>query len=317
MRAKKQTPSRPCSDPKPQIGALVPWYGSNRQLAHLIVDELTRGRTIHSYWEPCCGSMATALAMPDVRMTVVNDLHGDLINLARCMADRQAGLQLYRGLRAQVFSDKAIEAAQKYLRTVPLGHGINVFKYSGGPRNREGGLIDLMRASAYFVASWMGRNGISGTRGECSGGLAVRYHADGGQGAKRYASAVQSIPQFRRRLQKWNILSRDGLQLIRKIADKPGQAVYVDPPFVEKTAEYLHDFRAADHQEWAAALNRFHRARVVVRYYDHPTVRELFRGWTVLKVDARKNMCSAHGASRTPAPEILLMNGPSVTAEKK
>ena len=41
-------------------------------------------------------------------------------------------------------------------------------------------------------------------------------------------------------------------------------AIYCDPPYLEKGAEYVHDFCAGDHQRLAKALSRFAKARVVL-----------------------------------------------------
>ena len=62
------------------IGALVPYFGAKRTLAPAIVEEL--GPHV-AYWEICCGSMAVLFAKEPSRTEVVNDLHGDLVNLAR------------------------------------------------------------------------------------------------------------------------------------------------------------------------------------------------------------------------------------------
>ncbi len=75
-----------------KIKALAPWFGSKRKLAPSIVKLMGEHRV---YWEPFCGSMAVLLAKPPCEMETVNDLHGDLINLAKVIQDKELGFQLY------------------------------------------------------------------------------------------------------------------------------------------------------------------------------------------------------------------------------
>jgi hypothetical protein len=78
----------------------------------------------------------------------------------------------------------------------------------------------------------------------------------------------------------------------------------------------LDGLRTDPRNALAAQLARFRRARVVVSYYDHPEVRRLYAGWTIRPISsARKNL--VHSArngklGREVAPEILIMNGPSL-----
>jgi DNA adenine methylase len=85
-----------------------------------------------------------------------------------------------------------------------------------------------------------------------------------------------------------------------------------------KGAKYVHDFAADDHARLAEALGRFKRARVIVSYYEHPAIREMYAGWTVLDCTMAKAMSNQgmrdKGGDAAVAPEILLINGPSYTA---
>ncbi len=65
-----------------EIKALAPWFGSKRTLAPRIVEAIGK-HTV--YWEPFAGSMAVLFSKPQVSAETVNDLHGDLVNLARCI----------------------------------------------------------------------------------------------------------------------------------------------------------------------------------------------------------------------------------------
>lgn len=280
-----------------KINAIAPWFGGKRNLAPEIVRELGK----HSaYWEPFCGSMAVMLAKEAAPMETVNDLNGDLINLARVIQHPTEGPRLYRRLR-RTLAAKAImdDCAERW-------------KESG--RRTAGDDPDGDRAYDYFVSSWLGRNGVSGTK-SFNQGYSRRFTKSGGHSAKRWTSAVDSIPEWRRRMRQVSILSECGIGIIERIEDASGVAIYVDPPYMAKGAKYVHDFEADDHARLAAALRRFRQTRVVVSYYDDPVVRDLYDGWSVRPLKATKAMVNQGMRDRvgaTAAPELLLINGPSL-----
>ena len=95
-------------------------------------------------------------------------------------------------------------------------------------------------------------------------------------------------------------------------------ALYVDPPYLKDTraggAKYLHEFEEDDHVRLAEMLGRFNQARVVVSYYDDPRLEQLYPGWTIRKCYRQKNLHvqNRRGAGTSVAPEVLLLNGPSL-----
>lgn len=119
-------------------------------------------------------------------------------------------------------------------------------------------------------------------------------------------------------MRRVTVLSDCGIELCEKIEDAPGVAVYCDPPYVEKGCSYIHDFDEADHRRLAAALGRLERTRVVVSYYDHPMVREMYppARWTWIDCTTTKALVNQGMRDRTgavSAPEVLIVNGPKVT----
>ena len=150
------------------IAVLSPWFGSKRNLAPAIAEEL--GPHV-CYWEPFCGSMAVLLFKLAVSQETVNDMHGELINLARVIQDPCLGPLLYRRCR-RVFACREFmeEAAAR-------------FRARG---NRPAGdTPDLDRAYDYFLASWLGRNGVAGTQ-SFNQGFSRRFTRNGGHSATRW-----------------------------------------------------------------------------------------------------------------------------------
>jgi len=283
-----------------KIRAISPWFGSKRTLAPKIIEELGPHR---AYWEPFCGSMAVLLAKEPSSFETVNDLHGDLINMARVLADESTAVDMYGRLSRMLMHEDVFRSAAEQFRA--RGH------------TAADETPDTTRAVNFFVCSWMGRNGVAGTQ-SYNQGFCVRYTKNGGHAGTRFQSCVQSIPAWHERLRRVTILNRDGLSLLERIEDAPGVSIYCDPPYLVKGASYVHDFASEDHQRLASALCRFERTRVVVSYYDHPLLETMYPGWTIRKVYTNKalvNQGMRDQKGATVAPEVLLINGPSYATE--
>lgn len=286
------------------ITALAPWFGSKRNLAKYIIAELGDHRV---YWEPFCGSLAILMNKEPCVMETVNDLHRDLINLARVVQHDDEGPRLFERLSRTAMHEGLFADA------------------SAAIADSEASEFDPQRAYQYCIVTWLGRNGVAGTA-SYSGHFCVRYTANGGHAAKRWRSVIESVPAWWQRLQNVTILCRDAFELLERIDDKERTAIYVDPPYIVKGATYLHDFgmrskrsqdvaaAADDHRRLAELLGRFRRARVVVSYYEHEMLAELYPSWTRRHLDATKALVSQGRRDKTgavKAPEVLLINGPS------
>ena len=284
-----------------KIKAIAPWFGGKRTLAPAIVAELGP----HSaYWEPFCGSMAVLLAKEQSSFETVNDQYGEVINLAWVLQREELAIELYATVSRLLLHEEIFhEAAARYRER---GHS-------------PAGEPDVSRAADFMICSWFGRNGVSGTS-SYNQGFCVRYTKNGGHAATRWCSAVESIPAWHQRLRSVTILNRDGFEVLERIEDAPGVVVYCDPPYVEKRCKYIHDFERADHARLAELLFRFKRTRVVVSYYDHPELDELYRQqpWFKRKLKATKalvNQGMRDGKGAVEAPEVLWMNMEPLAAD--
>jgi DNA adenine methylase len=284
------------------IRSLAPWFGGKRTLAPRIVEVLGPHR---AYWEPFCGSMAVLLSKPAASTETVNDLHGDLVNLARVIQSEESCARLYRRLRHTLPAEALFRDSLGVIRS--------------GPAPAPGDPDEMVaRAAHYFVVSWLGMNGVAGLSSSDTS-FARRFTSRGGDAGGRFVGAVESIPDWHERLRAVTVLSGDGIELCEKVEDREGTVIYADPPYLEKNAEYLHDFTPlrsgglfdapSDHERLAAALGRFKLTRCVVSYYEHPELTRLYPGWVKLDIGCAKNMANSGGkAGRTESPEVLITN---------
>lgn len=265
--------------------AIAPWAGAKRNLARHIVPLIGKHG---AYWEPFCGGMSILLAKPPCRVEVVNDLHGDLTNLARIIKDRTLGPMLYRRLRRVLFSEQLHSEANDALKdeTDPLD-----------------------RAFFYFIKAWMSWGGVAGSK-RAGRKMSIRYTNNGGHQAKRFETAVASIPAWRRRLRNVAIRNANAFTILPNIEDAEGVVIYVDPPYIENSMDYEHELLPSDHCTLALMLNRFKRARIILSYYAHPILADLYPDWQQIEIRVTKAIAQIgkRESYRQRATEVLLLN---------
>ncbi len=279
-----------------KIGALAPWFGAKRALASRIIEEFGP----HSaYWEPMCGSCAVLLAKPTAGAETVNDLHGGITCLARTLACFRSAAEVYRRLHGVIVCEQYWRECRDHVVETPP----------------DPDYPDPIWAADYLVASWMARNGYGGTN-SWANSFAARFSANGGTSAVRWRAVVDSIPAWHERLRAVTILNRPWQDIIPRIDDAAGTVIYVDPPYVIEGYRYDHTMSWTDHLELHWVLSGRSPARVVMSYYDDPRVRDLYAGWTVVPMSAPKFLAKAGqrvaDGTVPSAPEILLINGPSL-----
>jgi len=287
---------------KMKIKAIVPYFGAKRKIASKIIEYFGKHRT---YWEPFCGSMAVLMLKKPCEMETVNDLHGDLINLAKVIQDKEMGFHLYDKLSRTLYAETFFrESKERWMAREEKNIDPDI--------DIEGPSDMLQKAYDYFVTSWMGLNGVSGTA-RCNYQFALRWCRGGGQGARRWRSVLDSMPAWHKRLQNVVIVNREAFEILENIKDERDTVIYCDPPYFEKSDNYVHDFTKAQHEQLAQALRRFKKAKVVVSYYDDPRLDILYEGFSKIefKVSTQSLRNATRGNKKKPRKiqtEVLLLN---------
>ncbi|GMV26912.1 MAG: hypothetical protein AMXMBFR58_29430 [Phycisphaerae bacterium] len=285
------------------ITGLAPWFGSNRSLAHTV------GALMGDVPFVAVAFAGSMCEIPHFKASslLVNDLHADLITLARVVADDALRAKLKSRLERKLVHVHELDAAQKFMRD---RRGIGLF--GGGDHVQPEGILAI--AEAYFTCVWMTRSGVAGTDGELSGGLTVRYDAGGGGSAKRYFSAVDSLDAWSRELKRCEFLCEDFEEFIRRVpdaphrtgdADCPPRGIYCDPPFPGPGDAYANKLTVQQQRRLARLVTGKRHTRVVMRFYDHPLVQELYPEgqWRWARPEGGRDQ---HNADK---PEVLLWNG--------
>jgi DNA adenine methylase len=289
------------------LTAMAPWFGAKRTLAKRICNEIGPHGM---YVEPFCGSCAVLFAKKVCSHEIVNDLHDQLINLARVLASDRYG-ELMDRIERTLYAEAVHAEARQYIRAGELPVAPSIVDVE--PEH-------VLAAYWFLIYSWQSRNGAAGTN-DSQHTFGVNYKCSNGTCVRRWEKVAPSIQTWHARLKNVQIISVDALELIERTGDQKGTVIYCDPPYFKKSQKYIHDFAIEDHLRLFELLDRFKKARVLVSYYHHPEIDAMYRDWNHVDMSFSSvfgNRSRKGGFHGKIAPEVLwIKNGPAFTSEPK
>lgn len=247
------------------------WFGADTQVAAQYAALLADCRHVTV---PFCGGLSIVAHLVETAGEIVcNDKHHHAINLYAVLSNSIARSQFLLALEHMPFSQRLLEQAQDICKRLE-------------PRKWP----DVDLAVQYFITCWMGRSGKAGTKSEFNGGLAMRWDAGGGSSPLRFQTAARSIQDVWGPIcERCSFVCMDSADVLAKVKDDPKCGVYLDPPWVGAGDDYKHRFTQSDHVSLRQSLDEFHQTKVVVRYGDHPLIREIYENanWFIREITSR------------------------------
>ncbi len=267
-----------------RLRPILKWAGGKRSLVPRILKELPA--RIDTYYEPFVGGAAVFLALAEEKRfqrAVISDKNKELVNL-------------YQVVQGDV---------EKLLKKLELLQSKTSEKEYYAIRAQKGG-SRLDRAARLIYLNKTGYNGLY--RVNSSGGFNVPY-------GRYKRPKVYDPPRLRAAaiaLQNVKIETHDFEDSCR--AAKPGDAVYLDPPYlpVSKTASFsaYHSeaFGLSEHQRLARAFAKLVERGVctVLSNSDTPETRELYRPFKPAGVQVRRPINSI-ATRRGVVSELLVV----------
>jgi len=274
---------------KPRVSCLVPVFGSNRMLGHR-VGELLKGCP----WVgiPFGGGLSE-LPHIDARTICVSDAHRHIINLS--VAAKEMHKELIAELDAVLFHPDVLGDAQQRCRSLERNHDdVDAVVWA---------MPNLKWAVDYFICAWMARNGTAATDKEFEAGMSIRWEAGGGDSAVRFRNATESLKDWHELTKRCTFVTLGCFEFLDKCKDTTETGIYCDPPWPDDGEKYKCAFSVDDQCKLANLLSEFQKARVVVRFGDHPLIREIYpeSHWEWHHLDGRTS------ANKTKK-EVLLVN---------
>lgn len=247
---------------------ILPWMGGKRRLAKQILPLFQPHRT---YVEPFCGGAAIFFMKEPSPVEVINDAHGELMNLYRIVKHHPD--ELVRQFRWSLVS------REEYLthREVDPHH-----------------LTDVQRAARFFYLQKLAfgakvHGQTFGTSATCPPRMnLLRLEED--------------LSQAHLRLSRTVIEHLDWAECMTRY-DRPETLFYLDPPYWETTG-YGVDFGIKQYQRMAE-LARQAKGQVVISINDAQTMREVFQGLNLQTTQLRYTV----GRDTTaPKGELIITN---------
>ena len=227
------------------------------------------------YCEPFCGACHVLCAKEPSRVEIINDKDGDLVNFLLVARDQPE--RLVKAVSSLPYSRLLYEK----------------WKKEELPKD------EFERAVRWF---YLIRSCFAG-RIKMGWGFSKKENS-----SSVYQSTCQRIQAFADRLKKVQIDCLDFRECIKRY-DSPETLFYCDPPFVNKEYYYSISFTEQDHRDLAEILHRI-KGKVVLSYYPHPLIKELYSDFYVKRKRTVKYSTKRIGKPKPRAIELLLANFP-------
>lgn len=248
---------------------IIPWIGGKRRLAKHILPMFPA----HScYVEPFCGAAALYFLKPQVKVEVLNDVNGDLVNLYRVVKHH---LEEFTRQFKWALTSRQI---YRWLQITP-----------------EETLTDIQRAARFFYLQKSSFGGkVSGQNFGTATTSAPRLNL---------LRLEEDLSQAHIRLSQTYIEHMDWAECIAKY-DREHTLFYCDPPYWG-TEGYGVDF-GIDQYARVAALAKTVKGKMVISVNDLPEMRQAFAGLSMVSVGVTYTL-SGKGKA-TKASELIVRN---------
>ena len=251
------------------MDSFMGWIGGKRMLRKAILERFPTDK-VERYIEVFGGAAWVLFAKEKQagQLEVYNDINGNLVNLFRCVK--------YHCGELQREFDWLLSSREQF------------FDYVAQANMR--GLTDIQRAARFLY------------RVKISFGKAGEDYATD---SKNVSNIIPRLAQAYKRLQGVNIERKDFADLIQ-VYDRKAALFYLDPPYIGAEAYYDGTFTPDDHQRLRAALEPI-KGRFILSYNDCPEVRELYKGYTIERIERRENLSSS-GNNKKQYAEVIIRN---------
>jgi DNA adenine methylase len=245
---------------------LFPWPGGKRRLAKHILPVL-HATPHRNYVEPFAGGAAILFMRDPAPREVINDLHGELVRLYRCVQHHLD--ELVRQFRWALVSREMFRWAQ-------LQHADT--------------LTDIQRAARFFYLQRLAFGG------KVAGQTWGTSHAP----RLNLTRLEEDLSMAHLRLSRVTIENLPWQEVVRRY-DAPDTLFFLDPPYWD-TMGYGGEFTLDEHQQLAAAMAGM-RGKALLTINDHPAMRQVYGGMHATPMQTTYTV--GGGDKAKPAKELL------------
>jgi DNA adenine methylase len=262
------------------LRAPVLWFGGKGKMIKKLMNHMPLGGK--PYCEPFMGAATLFFARPPTPVEVLNDTDNDLVNLFKCLQDKNTFDELAHKLRYTLYARAEFVEAIEILKDKSITDKV-------------------LRAWAFFVKLNMSINHTSSLYGVWGRAFVSR---------NGYASNVNSnwfmrltmLDDWHKRLLMAQIDNRDALEVI-KYWDSNDTVFYIDPPYILDTRKSKNVYNKELNNDYHKNLVKIIldcKGAVVLSGYEHELYQPLIdAGW-----ECTKYHTACFGACRTKKSKL-------------
>lgn len=254
----------------------------------------------HTYAEAFGGGASMLFAKAPSPVEVYNDLDKTIVNLFRCLQDKEQFQELRHRLLYTLYSCSEFARAIEILNDAECAHPVDLAWAKFVTQNQG------FAANAKTESNW-GRTFTS------VGGMA--------EVANGWLMRLSMLPEWNRRLARVQIDCIDAIKFIR-YWDTQGTLFYLDPPYVLDTRKggkkYNYEMDNGKHEELITLIQTL-KGKVILSGYPHPIYDALDKnGWNKIEFETachaagrtRNSVLQGEGSAikKVPRTEVVWMN---------
>jgi DNA adenine methylase len=190
------------------------WFGGKGLMIKKLMNHVPLGGK--PYCEPFAGAATLFFARPPAPVEVLNDIDGDIVNLFKCLQDKNAFDELAHRLRYTLYSRQE------------FGEAIEIIKSNTEDK--------IKKAWAFFVLL---NQGMSGIKANTIGHWSRAFTSNRGmaKNTNRWLMRLSMLEDWHKRLLMAQIDNRDALEVI-KYWNTDEAVFYIDPPYIQDTRKF-------------------------------------------------------------------------------
>lgn len=227
------------------------------------------------YVEVFAGAANLLFVKSQSKTEVLNDINSELINLFRIVR-----------YHPREFINELILVSQSRLEFADF--------------RKQPGLTDVQRAARTWFIMRTSFGGRGGTTSPAFG-----YATLGKANFRRTAFAA--VRRCHKRLDGVYIENLDFADCINRY-DRPHTFFYCDPPYLD-LGGYIYPFGLKEHHQLASVLRRI-KGKFLLSINNHPVIRGLYKGFSVLKVKVKYSVARDKSPKARNRTELVIANYP-------
>jgi DNA adenine methylase len=245
------------------LRAPIQWFGGKGKMITKLMNHVPLGGK--PYCEPFMGAASLFFARPPAPVEVLNDTDGDLVNLFRCLQDKETFDELAHKLHYTLYARAEFIESIKILQDKSITDKV-------------------LRAWAFFVKLNMGISNMSNSSGSWSRNFTSNRGC--ARNINSWIMRLAMLEDWHKRLLMAQIDNRDALDVI-KYWDSNDTVFYIDPPYIHdtrKTKDVYNQELNNDYHKNLVQVILDCKGAVVLSGYEHEIYQPLIDvGWECTK----------------------------------